>query len=877
LRQKIEELKTFCKSLGLTYVGFRGNPSSPVWCIGEAPGADEDRYGIPFVGSSGKELDKMLKEADFAPQEYCCINPYKLRPPENDISRIEELGISKQVYIDAFFEELREHRPTFLCPLGATPLQILCPETSDRKDNQTKISKWRGSLLRCGRLDWPHYVLPNLHPAYILREWSDRDVAVFVFRKLREEFEYWQRNAKLQPLEERQLITNAGFDETKEFLLECIHHDGPTSCDFELLRRCVPYTIALSYHRHCALSMELFGFPEKELAILWRLLDTLLEKRIVGQNWSTFDANWAAAIGLNSGIDYLDDTLVRHHVLHPEMSHKLDFLGFQYTRLPYWKDEGKGWNVREGIQKLKKYNCLDACGTLEVFEEQEKEFEEQPELKRFYSEYEMPLARAFYYIDQRGTLTDKPSLDALKTKVVNELNEKCVDISKSLNDRPVVYRKSLGEALAKQLGIPLNSILNIASVPQLREVLTNELKIKLKKDRKTGNESTGEEALNEAFAATLNPTLKHILRTRELNKLLGTNIEVRLPNNVFYSCSAVTGTVTGRRASRTNFLGYGSNGQNIPKHSDLGEKFRGIFISRPGKIFVACDQASAEEWVVQGIITDISGDRKGLDELEKSIRTGISRHAILASEIFGLPIEKTNNKNCLEYYVGKKVRHAGNYGMQSKKMAAVMASEGFPTTPVFCQKVLTRFHQVEPLVKGVFHKWVEDCLVKTRVLRTPLGRKRTFHGLRPYGDNNEVFREAYAYVPQSTVGDNTGMAVLFCHSVPTEVVLKDDHDSILTETDDTFEAVLQAVQLLQKAFDRILHFQNGLELKIPIEFEIGYSLKGLKKCPLSLDETSLRTIYSSLAAQRKVQCVTTSGVQLVSSAPLSSEASGLTA
>src|SRR5205807_3249871 len=265
----------------------------------------------------------------------------------------------------------------------------------------------------------------------------------------------------------------------------------------------------------------------------------------------------------------------------------------------------------------------------------------------------------------------------------------------------------------------------------------NQLKIKLKTDRKTGKESTGEESLNEAFASTGNGILKDILRTRELNKILGTNVDSQLCDNVFYSCYSVTGTVTGRRASRRNFLGLGSNGQNQPKHSDLGEKFNGIFVARRGKIFIACDQASAEEWVVQGIIADVSGDTKGIRELQDSIETGISRHARLASQIFGLPLEKTNNKECLEYYVGKKVRHAGNYGMQADKMAAVMASEGFPTKKQFCEAVLNKFHEVEPSIRGVFHKYVEHELCTKRMLRTPLGRERVFYGLRPYGDNNK--------------------------------------------------------------------------------------------------------------------------------------------
>ena len=872
---KTQALRALCLQLGRKYVGFRGSPKAPIWVVGEAPGADEDQAGTPFVGSSGRELDRMLLEAGIPLNEVCFVNPYKVRPPENDIERIEEVGITKKIFEEQFEEELEEFKPTFIVPVGGTPLSLLCDYTIDPRDHESKISKWRGSLLVSERLRWPHFILPNFHPAYILREWSDRDVAVFVFRRLLEEFNYWRSNGRLQPLPERELIANPSFGESRGYLLESLYQPGPISLDIELLARRVPICIAASFNRFSAISVSFFDGNPEELAVVWRLIDRILrEKNIVGQNWTTFDGHWMEALGFASGVERCDDTLVRHHVLYPEMSHKLDFQAMQFTREPYWKDEGKGWNLREGMQKLKRYNCKDAAVTLEIFEEQEKDFAENPALRRFYTQYEMPLARAFHEIDKRGIQTDSEAVAKLRVEVVKELGEKCVDISKALNLRPVVYSQDMALSLAKQLNCDAKQVLNINSVPQLKEVLKNELKIKLKTDRKTGKESTGEESLNEAFAATGNNVLKNVLRVRELNKILGTYIDARTEAGVLYSCYSVTGTVTGRRASRKNFLGFGSNGQNQPKHSDLGEKFQGVFVARPGYIFAYCDQASAEEWIVQGIIADVSGDDKGIRELKNSITTGISRHAILASQIFGLPLEKTNNKECLEYYIGKKVRHAGNYDMHADKMAAVMAAEGFPVKKDFCEAILTKFHQVEPAIKGVFHKYVEHEIRTKRLLRTPLGRERVFFGLRPYGDNGKVYREGYAYIPQSTVGDNNGLAILYCQTAVPGIVLMDGHDSMLLEVPDTFESICEAFALMQRAYDRILRFPNGFEVKIPIDMKMGYSIKGLVKCPGSSNETGLQSIYDTCQTQRKALSNSIGGAPQAQSAQASNEASG---
>jgi uracil-DNA glycosylase len=871
-----EELKLLCKAKGLRYVGIRGNPKAPICLVGEAPGADEDQAGVPFVGSSGRELDRMLQEAGISLSDCWFTNPYKVRPKDNDIDRIEETGFTRQQFEEQFFEELREYKPRFIISCGGTALKILCGFTIDPRDKESKISKWRGSLLSSEELQWEHYVIPNFHPAYILREWSDRDVAVFIFRRLKEEYDYFVANSRLQPLPERELIADPSFDEATEYLRECINYNGPISVDIELLARRVPICCSFSFNRKSAVSVSFLDGDVSNLKILWRLMDKIFAERpLVGQNFSTFDVNWLEAFGFSASCAQLDDCLVRHHVLHPEMSHKLDFQVMQYTRQPFYKDEGRGWVLRDGMVKLKRYNCLDSACTLEVFEEQEHEFNDNPNLYKFYHDYEMPLARAFHLIDKRGIQTDSDALSFLRKEVVKELGEKCVAISKTLNNRPVVYSAEMAMALAKQLSIDVKGILNINSVQQLKEVLKNELKIKLKTDRKTGKESTGEESLNEAFAATGNPVLKDTLRVRELNKVLGTNIDTRLGAGVFYSCYSVTGTVTGRRASRKNFLGYGSNGQNQTKHSDLGEKLQGIYVARPGSIFIACDQASAEEWIVHGIIADVTGNDRGIRELQESIKTGISRHARLASQIFGLPLEKTNNKECLEYFLGKKVRHAGNYDMRENTMAAQLAAAGFPVKISFCAAILAKFHEVEPEIRGVFHKYVEHELRTKRELRTPLGRVRTFHGLRPYGDNSKVYREGYAYIPQSTIGDNNGLAVLHCQTVHPGVVLADGHDSMLLEVPNNFNALLEGISLINKAYDRVIRFPRGYEVRIPIDFRIGYSVKGLKKCPGNSNVISLQDIFKTLQTQRTLQLSTTSGVQLSQSQPHSNGTSTL--
>lgn len=449
----------------------------------------------------------------------------------------------------------------------------------------------------------------------------------------------------------------------------------------------------------------------------------------------------------------------------------------------------------------------------------------------------MPLARAFYDIDRRGVLIDQARL----SKFLDHLNNKLAEAADRVER--VAKRKVVARAPKERKGKAAKldpSVLNISSVPQLRRFLVDEIHLKLKKDRESGEYSTGEEALQEAFAETGNKVLKDILTIRELNKIKGTYAETALVDSILYSSYSAAGTITGRRSSGstpfTSERGYpiGTNAQNLPKHSELGLMFRECVVARPGKIFVSCDQVQAEDWIVQGLITDNGGGDFGLKELQGRV----DRHRRLATQIFNKTWDECN-KDSLFRYLGKKTRHAGNYGMRGQKMAVVLVTEGFKvedfhpvgrlTLPDYCDAMLAQFHRVEPGIQGVFQVYVQETIKRTRTLTTPIGRSRYFFGLRPGDSNDKIIREAFSYIPQSTVGDNTGLAVLYCeHSNPGLVVM-DGHDAIVLEVELTEEAIHSAIALLTEAFNRVIKFPNGLELQIPIEFEMGFDLKNLKK------------------------------------------------
>ena len=133
----------------------RGHPSAQLMVIGEAPGADEDAQGRPFVGRSGRLLDACLADVglDQADDVYIC-NLIKCRPPGNRRPTPVELKACRP-WLD---RQILEVNPEVLLILGATASAALL-------ECRTPISRLRGQWLQ-----WKgRFVMPSFHPSYLLR------------------------------------------------------------------------------------------------------------------------------------------------------------------------------------------------------------------------------------------------------------------------------------------------------------------------------------------------------------------------------------------------------------------------------------------------------------------------------------------------------------------------------------------------------------------------------------------------------------------------------------------------------------------------------------------------------------------------------------
>ena len=131
----------------------RGSLRPRVLFVGEAPGASEDRVGIPFVGAAGKRLDRLIRQVGLLESEFAVINVIKCRPPENRFS--VEAAEACRPFLARQIEFLQ---PIMIVPLGVSALSAFRPDLLPISRAAGHISRWRGLRF-----------FPMIHPAAAAR------------------------------------------------------------------------------------------------------------------------------------------------------------------------------------------------------------------------------------------------------------------------------------------------------------------------------------------------------------------------------------------------------------------------------------------------------------------------------------------------------------------------------------------------------------------------------------------------------------------------------------------------------------------------------------------------------------------------------------
>ena len=136
-----------------------GNPEADLMFVGEAPGADEDAQGIPFVGRAGKLLTKIIEAMGLTREQVYIANIVKCRPPGNRDPQPDEVETCEGF----LFQQIKAVQPRIIVALGRHAAQLLLQTNTPISEIRGEFFQFQNSLL-----------IPTFHPSYLLRNPSSK-------------------------------------------------------------------------------------------------------------------------------------------------------------------------------------------------------------------------------------------------------------------------------------------------------------------------------------------------------------------------------------------------------------------------------------------------------------------------------------------------------------------------------------------------------------------------------------------------------------------------------------------------------------------------------------------------------------------------------
>lgn len=320
----------------------KGLATAKIIIIGEAPGAYEDARLEPFVGPAGGVLEQCLHAAGMIRSDVYLTNVVKVRPPGNNIEPF--FNSTKGTFTPAGMEwvvKLREEldtmEPNIIVTCGVTAFAALT--------GLSRVLKFRGYIFESQGLAKVRKVLPTIHPAAALRgQYTYRHLIAADLKKAKTE--------SLTPelvRPERQLVYNfATVNEVLEWL-DYYTKQSIVCFDIEVLNYEVA-CIGLSSSPDIACSIPLADrWTLDEELLIWRGLQRVLGNPAsikVAQN-AIFDTHFLLT---KCGIEVrgpIQDTMILHSIMYPELPKSLAFLGSIYCgSQAYWKDIVKFTNIK---------------------------------------------------------------------------------------------------------------------------------------------------------------------------------------------------------------------------------------------------------------------------------------------------------------------------------------------------------------------------------------------------------------------------------------------------------------------------------------------------------------------------------------------------
>ena len=176
LKKSIQNIQNCSlKNSAANMVFSDGNPKSKIMLVGEAPGANEDEEGLPFVGRAGVLLDKMLAAIDLDRKKVYISNIINYRPPDNRRPTNEEI----KRYLPFITKHIEIINPKILVLLGSTAMNALIGD-------EIVISKMRGKWIEKKFGNCKTSVIVTFHPAFLMRQPAQKKMAWIDLKMIRD-------------------------------------------------------------------------------------------------------------------------------------------------------------------------------------------------------------------------------------------------------------------------------------------------------------------------------------------------------------------------------------------------------------------------------------------------------------------------------------------------------------------------------------------------------------------------------------------------------------------------------------------------------------------------------------------------------------------
>lgn len=835
------------------YVPGSGNPNAKIVFVGEAPGELEDRYKKPFIGPAGEMFDSLLKEAGISRAEVWVTNVLKYRPPFNIFNRAHEIGVDIHESTKELFREIQSIGPNVCVALGDKALSALTGKHG--------IGKYRGSILPS--INGICKVIPTFHPSNLVRNsQSEVDEKTGKGKGL---FKYAYKFVMIEDLIKAK--NDSGFKELRlpDRVLKIARNDldvyqfferykNATKCSIDIeSMRCWPMCVGFAFNEYEAISIPLYkslrmgrkvskkstvrydtveyaNYSDSQQLRIWRMIDELLRNpklEVIGQNFK-FDQDKLQMLGFRFGRRLFADTMLLAHTINPEMpSKKQEFLASIFTREPYYKDEYKEFNPRkDSVDRIFLYNAKDCAVAHEIWQREDEELDYLSDtykinLRSFFYDYVMKLHPLYLELENRGFHIDTSMRDLLHHKY-QEWHEK------------------IQQDFKEKLGHPVNT----GSPVQMKK-LFQELNIdKFYKKGGTGEDTIVKIMNNKITDSFRKSILRNVLYDRRVKKTRDTYLNAGLDyDGKLRTACRIVGPETGRSATgilkpplRPEKMGVAF--QTITKHGDVGADIRYMFVPAPGHLFVQADLSQAEARVVAVLSEDYdllaAFDRIDIHRRTAGLVFDYTADLELSERCSVRAVDEIGKDDPLRF-IGKKVRHAGNYDMTAPRFLVEVHNDAekfgidISISAWKSQQIIDKFHSASPKIRGVFHRDIQRVASESRVLINPFGRFRMFFGR--YG--RDLFKEMYAHIPQSTVHDRLTQSFIAMKEEMNDLqVLGEAHDALLFQIRE--DEVEDRCKVIRRHLEQPIDFRGctlrrDISITIPADFEVGDNLKDLKK------------------------------------------------